>query len=276
MALVIEREDGMVYALPEELAIDDGELGLDYPGLEIPRRHGRWVFDAFRSARPREIRVSGTIRGLTSEDADALWAELTSQVLGGGRLRLRRSVDSGSYIVCEPRQLDRDYHRGRFMGSLFTVRITLEAIDSWWYAVDQVGVVRTTAASGEMWTVSHPGTDRRQPITVRVSPASGTLVNPTVEILETGTVAAFTGTITADQVLVVDGAARKAWLEDWAGALLDPTGGLTITNATGGMGTAFQASGLVVRPGTNTVRYTDDAASSHAARVCVEFRPRSW
>lgn len=276
MALVVEREDGTVYTLPEELAIDDGELGLDYPGLEIPRRHGRWVFDQFRTARPREIRVSGTIRGLSPEDADVLWAEITSALLGGGALRLKRSENAGWYIVCEPRQLDRDYHRGRFMGSLFTVRIAFEAFDPWWYAVDQVGVVRITASSGETWTVSHPGTDRKQPVMVRITPVSGTLVNPAIEIVETGTVAAFVGSVAADQVLVVDGAARKAWLEDWMGAYLGVDGGPVVTNVTGSMGVAFQAGGLFVRPGNNTFRYSDDASSSHAARVYVEFRPRSW
>lgn len=283
MGIVIEREDGMEYTLPDALALDGAELAIETPGMEIPRRHGQWKFDKERSAAPRELRLSGTFRQVDRNAADAFANQLTSILFGGGELKLRRRPTSPLYIRCTPRSIEWDHRRGYFGGAAFSLNLVFEAQDPWWYDVTGVSALRVTGASGEEWTVNHPGTDQRQPVLVRISAVSGILVNPTVAIAAVPGGAAFatgsyTGTVDTNHVLVIDGLTRKAWLEDWTGALLGgaDSGPVAVQNVTNSMGAQFQAEGLFLRAGANTLRYTDDAASSHQARVCAEFVPRSW
>lgn len=276
MSILIEREDGMTFTLPPAFALDEGSLSLEIPGAEIPERHGAWPFDSLRRAEPRQLRASATIKGISRDDADRLAEDLYAKLLGGGVLRLRRSASSWLWIACEVAEVHHRYHRGIFGGSVFTAEVTFEALDPWWYAAQATGVLHETARSGEEWLVTHMGTDGNQPTVVRIYPAEGTLVNPVLTSVAKGDVAKFTGQIGADQVLVLNSFARKAWLEDWSGAYLDPTGGPAVTNVTAAMGVEFQARGLRLLPGEHTLRYEDDPASSHKARVLVEFRPRSW
>lgn len=277
MAIVIETEDGAVCTLPSELALDDHELSIETPGAEMPRRHGALRFDAWKQVQPRRLTVSGSIKGINKADADRLAAELNARLMGSGVLKLYRTAGSDQFIYCEAREIRYNPHRGHFGASLFTLSITLEALDPWFYMVQQQGVLRLTSASGEQWTVNHPGTDREQPTVVHIANRwSGTLINPRLECLTTGSVLLYTGSIAADQVLVVDTERRKAALFDYTGVLLggaeEPVG----NNVWNSLNPGWQAKGFRLAPGENTIAYTDDAASNHQARIYLEFRPRSW
>lgn len=275
MAIVIETEDGAIYTLPPELALDEHELSIETPGVEIPRRHGAIRFDSWREAQPRRLTVSGSIKGLDKAEADNLTEALNTQLMGGV-LKLYRSADSDQFIYCEARDIRHNPNRGHYGASLYTVSITLEALDPWFYLATQQGVLRLTATSGESWTVNHPGTDRKQPTIIHIAPASGTLVNPRLECIETGAVLLYTGSITTDQVLVVDTERRKATLYDYSGVLLGGAEDPAESNAWGVVNSGWHAKGFRLLPGDNTVAYTDDVTSSHQARVYIEFRPRSW
>ncbi len=277
MAIIVVTEDGAIYTLPEALALDDHEISIETPGIDIPRRHGSMRFDRHKAAQPRKLTASGHVYGIDKADAERIGAELRSALAGAGVLKLKRTTDSDHYIYCEARDIRSDYNRGHYGASLLTLSVTFEALDPWWYLAWQ-GALRVTAASGEVWTYSHAGTDRAQPTVVHITPAegAGALVNPRLVCTQTGDALQFTGTIEADQVLVADCQAKVAKLYDYADILLESTEAPAETNVWSSMNTTWQVHGLRLLPGDNTLTYTDDEISSHLARVYIEHQPRSW
>lgn len=276
MAIVIETEAGEIHRLPESLALDDHEISIDTPGASIPRRHGEWRFDAFKQAQPRRLTAGGSIKGIDKAEAERIGADLRAKLAGAGVLKLRRTQDSDQWIFCEPTDMRHNYHRGTFRASLFTLNITFEALDPWWYMARR-GVTHETTASGEQWEVEHPGTYQEQPVMVRIMPLTGTLVNPRLECAETGSVLLYTGAIEDGQSLVVDTERRTASL--YAAGDMVPLFGVAedvASNVWRKTNTGWQAQGFRLVPGVNTITYTDGATSSHQARVAIEFDPRSW
>lgn len=276
MAIVIETEAGEIHRLPESLALDDHEISIDTPGASIPRRHGEWRFDAFKQAQPRRLTASGSIKGIDRAEAERIGADLRAKLAGAGVLKLRRTQDSDQWVFCELTDMRHNYHRGHFRASLFTLSVTFEALDPWWYMARR-GVTHETAASGEQWEVEHPGTYQEQPVMVRIMPLTGTLVNPRLECAETGSVLLYTGLIDSGQSLVADTERRTARLCT-AGDMV-PLFGVTedvASNVWRQTNTGWQAQGFRLVPGINTITYTDDAASSRQALITIEFDPRSW
>ena len=276
MAIVIETEYGAIYTLPEALVLDDHEISIETPGASIPRRHGEWRFDRFKQVQPRRLTASGSIKGIDKTEAERIGADLRAKLAGAGVLKLRRTQESDQWIFCEPTDLRHHYHRGHFRASLFTLSVTFEALDPWWYMARR-GATHETGASGEQWTVEHPGTDREQPVMVRIVPLAGTLVNPHLECTEAGSTLLYTGLIESGQSLVADTERQMACLCT-AGDMV-PLFGVTedaASNVWRQTNTGWQAQGFRLVPGINTITYTDDAASSHHARITIEFDPRSW
>jgi hypothetical protein len=206
VAIVIETEVGEIHRLPEELTLDDHEISIETPGVAIPRRHGEWRFDRFKQAQPRRLTASGSIKGIDKAEAERIGADLRAKLAGAGVLKLRRTQDSDQWIFCEPTDMRHNYHRGTFRASLFTLSVTFEALDPWWYMARR-GATHEIATSGDQWEVEHPGTYQEQPVMVRIMPLAGTLVNPRLECAETGKCSALHG---GDRGRAVAGGGHRA------------------------------------------------------------------
>lgn len=271
MAIVVVTEDGAIHALPEALALDDHDIGVETPGVDIPRRHGSMRFDRHKAVQPRKLTASGHIHGIGKADAERIGAELRSTLAGAGVLKLKRTADSDYYVYCEARDIRSDYNRGHFGASMLTLSVTFEAIDPWWYT-DWQGVLKLVSGFGEQWTVSHPGSGQNQPVIVHVVPTTAAITNTYLTCLESGSTLHCTSAIGLEQVLTADSVKRTAVIRDYNNILLGGAEAPIETNVWAGMNTGWQSQGFTLVPGDNTITWM----GSGAAKIYVEFTPRSW
>lgn len=262
MRVEIASESGEVIWLPEALAFDEEALSLEVPAQALPGIDGALEYGELARMGPRLVTLTGLLEAASVPEADALAEQLRAALVGGGLLRIRRYEQSDRYLQARAVSVRRDYHRGHFSGRVFALEVRLLANDPWWYATTEQDVVQAVSAAGTTWQVTQPGTARLQQVRLEIAcpaGATGSLVSPQIENLDTGDVATWRGSIVPGQTLVLDGAQRTATL----GA----------DNVFAGTDEVWRAVGFRLRPGANNLRFLDDPASNHAADIRLVWRP---
>lgn len=265
MRVEITTEAGEVIWLPEALAFDEEELALEIPAQEIPGRAGAVEYGDLARIRPRTLTLTGLLEAASVQEADAMAERIRAGLFGGGLLRIRRYEQADRYIRARAVGVRRDYQRGYFGGRVFALEVRFLANDPWWYATAEQNVLQSVSAAGAGWQVTQPGTCRLQQVRLEIacpSGAPGGLVNPQVTNLDTGDVAAWTGTIAPGEALALDGEERTAYKGQ--------------ANVFAGTGEAWRALGLRLLPGVNHLQFTDDPLSSHRADIRLVWRPRYY
>ncbi|MGE5584046.1 MAG: hypothetical protein ACM309_00680 [Bacillota bacterium] len=282
MRVRLVNADGEEMLLPEELAVQGWPDETDLPGVRIQGRPGRVVDLPLASMNPRNIQVSGTMAGLDKDDADNIREMIAGFVNRANPLKLYRHEGATRYVNVYKKSMDHSYKAGYFGGRLFTLNITFEAADPFFYSGLQ-RIAQTVVLSPSTWTVTQPGTVERQQPIVYVK-ALGQLIRPSLMSAE-GILAALGDTIPQGQALVWNGETREALITDgdlarylckW-GLSTEPGKAPTVeTNVVGKMSNAWLLYGWALVPGANSIQYADDPTSTHQAEVTVAWCPRYY
>ncbi|HHY47091.1 MAG TPA: hypothetical protein GX506_07325 [Firmicutes bacterium] len=282
MQVKLINAKGEVMLLPEEMAVEGWPSEMDLPGTKIQGRHGRIIDMPIASLNSRTIRVSGTMAGVDKDDADAIREMVVGFVHRANPLKLYRHEGATRYINVYKKSVDHSYKAGYFGGRLFTLNITFEAADPFFYS-DIQQVVHAITASPASWMVTQPGTVERQQPLVYLK-AMGQLVKPSLTSTE-GILAMLNDTVPAGMALVWNGETREAFITDgdlayylyrW-GLTTEPGQAPTVeTNVVSKMNNAWLLYGWTLVSGTNSIQYADDPTSTHQAEVTVAWCPRYY
>lgn len=129
MQMALTDAGGRTILLPPEIALDDERQQNVVPGTTIPGKPGRWAYPHLIRRDVKVLRASGTIEGLTRQEADRMAMTLRSQLMGGGPFLLKRDVDDDRYVMVRCVDVAHNYHRGHFGGRLASFSIVFEADD---------------------------------------------------------------------------------------------------------------------------------------------------
>ncbi|MCC6795495.1 MAG: hypothetical protein IT366_10275 [Candidatus Hydrogenedentes bacterium] len=228
----------------------------------MPMTLGSTTFDPFATSvcerheevggrRERVIEIAGVIAGLPSEGAihdalDAILNEASSE-----EYSVALSVRAGRRMFVRRAEFVRNVSAEALTGAF---ELTLSARDPF---------EESTALHSVAWPISASGADLDLDTSGNAAAnlaialtAVGTIVSPTFTDGERAI--AYNGTLSAGDVLWFDGSAGAATLN-----------GVDVLPYVFGVFPQLDPEGA-------TLTYTDDAASSHAANVAVEYRDRWW
>lgn len=240
---------GETMMLPEELSVQGWPMQADLPGVEIEGQHGQVIDAGMIRLKPRDIRVAGTLQGLSKDDADRIREMVAGFVYRANPLRLYRHELSERYMLVYGESIDHAYITGRHGGRLFTLDIGFRAASPFLLGADQSVTITTASAD-----VVNPGS-------ASVSPAvtiAGAVTNPAITNVATGQTLALTLAIGVGESVVVDCERFTA-----------VKGSLGVLNT---LNDAFLAGGFDLAPGDNAIT----VAGTGAKNVKIEWVPRYY
>lgn len=238
-----------VMMLPEELSVQGWPMQADLPGIEIEGQHGQVIDEGSIRLKPRDIRVTGTLQGLTKDDADRMREMVAGFVYRANPLRLYRHELSERYMLVYGESIDHAYITGRHGGRLFTLDIGFRAASPFLLGADQSVTVTTATAN-----VANPGTAAASPVIT----ISGATTNPVVTNATTGQTLGLTMVIGAGESVVIDCERFTA-----------TKGSLGVVSA---LNDAFLTGGFSLVPGTNAIT----VAGTGTKNVKIEWTPRYY
>lgn len=281
MRVKLINSKGEMYLLPIGMAVQGYPVAINLPGVEIPGRPGRIIDRDLISMEVRDVFVNGTIEGLDKDDADRLREEIAKFVNHNNPLKLYRYENSNRYITVYLRDFNHAYHVGRFGGRLFTLNISFEAADPFFYADILQKVLKSITASGTTWQVNQPGTvDKQQPV-IFITVRTGALVNPkltmddySVECAELITTSLYLDS--EKRIALLTNGNLDYYLQKMGQAGGNPVAPTVETNVINSISGSWLHNGFPLSPGNNEVTYTDDTTSDHQADVCFIWRPQYY
>lgn len=206
MQMALTDAGGRTILLPPEIALDDERQQSVVPGTTIPGKPGRWAYPHLIRRDVKVLRASGTIEGLTRQEADRMAMTLRSQLMGGGPFLLKRDVDDDRYVMVRCVDVAHNYHRGHFGGRLASFSIVFEADDPFWYATTLTEVradIDGLNTPVHLMDVENEGGETVAPFIVITGGAAGT-VNPTLTNLTTGRTLRYEGELQDGETLLLD------------------------------------------------------------------------
>lgn len=221
---------GETMLLPEELSVQGWPMEADLPGVEIEGRDGMEIDAGMIRLKPRDVRVTGTLRGLSKDDADRIREMVAGFVYRANPLRLYRHELSERYMLVHAQKIDHAYLTGRYGGRLFTLDIGFRAANPALLGADQSAVITTASAN-----VANQGT---APVSPMVTIA-GAITNPVITNVTTGQTLGLTMAVGTGESVVVDCERFKA-----------TKGG---TSVVGTLNEAFLTGGFRLEPGVNAI-----------------------
>lgn len=267
---------GQEYLLPETLAIEGYPEETDLPGVRIQGRPGRLLDRSTASMNSRQVRVSGSIEGISRADAESLRAAIAAFLNRNNPLRLYADEETTRYLVVDKKSIDHSYKVGYFGGRLFSLAITFEAADPYFHETVHYAQRALTQQPGVPFPFALDGYG-----TVSVSPVilisglnGASLANPQVTM--GGITVKYVGSVPANQYLVVDCENLTAWLAATAAPLADhsylPTWQIDAagTSVLNNMSDDWLLDKLRIQEGSNDFEYIDANETAH--EVSVELR----
>jgi hypothetical protein len=291
--IITEGGKGATITLPPEFALDGEELGVEHATVDVPGRHGQLVDERYERLRPRKLTASAEVLGATRSSMASLVETYRGYLLGRGELWLKQDTSDTRFIRVRCERVEIDPHRGHFDGRINRLSLTFQAFSPWWYATTVQAVPHAfvgAAGSAETWTITQPGTSRRQYPVLYIASA-GALVNPTITNTTTGHTLTFAGSIPTGKTLIVRTDPPAAWIVDQTEVTLadvQALWGVTSaedyqegippdgTNALGAINGEALTEGWALAPGANTIMYNDDGTSLRSGTVTVTWRPRFY
>lgn len=274
--------NGEEYLLPEEMSVQGYPDSTTLPGIEIAGRPGKIIDRPLTRMESREILVGGTIAGIDKDEADKIREEIAAFINRSNPLRLYRHETADRYITAYKRNMNHAYHVGHYGGRLFTLSITLEATDPFFYAENVQNVLQSVSNSGAVWTVNQPGTvDKQQPI-IFIKARSGVLVNPKLTMGEYSIdcqESVYNNLVLncEQRIAILTDGNLDYYLQKWGikqdGSPISPTYETNVINNILGNWILY---GFPLDSGDNQITYTDDVASSHNADISIVWRPQYY
>lgn len=224
LELILGDGLGKKILLPPEFALDDYDLGKDVPGVVLPGKDGRLVYEHLQRLEPVTLRASGSLFCGNAENADQTAGELRSLLMGQKEpIWLKRYEGADRFIRVRCTRINHNPHRGRYRAGLFTFNIGLQADDPFWYSSDYVSdTVDVQFASSPL------------PTFVEIENEGGCVVNPVIRVegqtsggqstknfrftnYSTGQVLSYSGEVKNNELITFDTAKKDAY---FVGSLL--------------------------------------------------------
>ena len=240
---------GEVMLLPEELSVQGWPMEADLPGVEIEGRDGQEIDAGMIRLKPRDVRVTGTLQGLSKDDADRIREMVAGFVYRANPLKLYRHELSERYMLVYAQKIDHAYLTGRHGGRLFTLDIGFHAANPALLGADQSVTITTASAN-----VNNPGTASVSPVVT----IAGAITNPVIANVTTGQTLGLTMAIGTGESVVVDCERFKA-----------TKGGVSVVSA---LGEAFLTGGFKLAPGINAIT----VAGTGTKNVEIAWTPRYY
>jgi len=240
---------GEMMLLPRELSLQGWPMEAELPGVEIEGHDGQVIDAGMIRLKPRDIRVTGTLQGLSKDDADRIREMVAGFVYRANPLKLYRHELSERHMLVYAQTIDHAYLTGRYGGRLFTLDIGFRAANPALLGADQS--VTVTAASAD---VNNPGTAPVSPVVT----ITGAITNPVVTNTTTGQTLALTLALAAGEPVVVDCERFRA-----------TKGGVSVVSA---LGDAFLTGGFKLAPGINAIT----VAGTGTPNVKLAWTPRYY
>ncbi len=240
---------GETMLLPEELSVQGWPMEADLPGVEIEGQDGQVIDAGMIRLKPRDVRVAGTLQGLSKDDADRIREMVAGFVYRANPLRLYRHELSERYMLVYAQKIDHAYLTGRHGGRLFTLDIGFRAANPALLGADQSVTITTASAN-----VNNPGTASVSPVVT----IAGAITNPVIVNATTGQTLGLTMAIGTGESVVVDCERFRA-----------TKGGVSVVSA---LGEAFLTGGFRLAPGVNAIT----VAGTGTKNVKIEWTPRYY
>jgi phage-related protein len=240
---------GEVMLLPEELSVQGWPMEADLPGVEIEGRDGQEIDAGMIRLKPRDVRVTGTLQGLSKDDADRIREMVAGFVYRANPLRLYRHELSERYMLVYAQKIDHAYLTGRHGGRLFTLDIGFHAANPALLGADQSVTITTASAN-----VNNPGTASVSPVVT----IAGAITNPVITNGTTGQTLGLTMAIGTGESVVVD-----------CDRFTATKGGVGVVSA---LSDAFLAGGFALAPGINLITI----AGTGAPNAQIAWTPRYY
>jgi len=240
---------GETMLLPEELSVQGWPMEADLPGVEIEGRDGMEIDAGMIRLKPRDVRVTGTLRGLNKDDADRIREMVAGFVYRANPLKLYRHELSERYMLVYAQKIDHAYLTGRYGGRLFTLDIGFRAANPALLGADQSVTITTASAD-----VNNPGMAQSSPVIT----ISGAITNPVITNVTTGQTLGLTMAIGTGEPVVVDCERFRA-----------TKGGVSVVSA---LGEAFLTGGFKLAPGINAIT----VAGTGTKNVEIAWTPRYY
>lgn len=219
-----------IMLLPPELSLEGWPMEADLPGVEIEGRHGQVIDTSMVRLKPRLVRVSGTLQGLSKDDADRIREMVAGFVYRANPLCLYRHELSERYMLVFARSIEHAYVTGRYKARLFTLNIEFRAPEPFLLGPEQSVSIDTGTAD-----VQNLGTAPVSPVvTVR-----GPMADPVITNTTTGQVIELGVNLGAEDSVVID-----------CDKFTAVKGDLSVI---GVLGADFLAGGFSLAPGMNTI-----------------------
>lgn len=240
---------GEVMLLPEELALQGWPMEADLPGVEIEGQHGQVIDTSMIRLRPRTVRVTGTLQGLSKDDADRIREMIAGFVFRANPLRLYRHELSERYMLVYAQTIDHAYRVGRHGGRVFDLSIEFLAANPALLGADQSVTITTASAD-----VINPGTAPVNPVVTIV----GAITDPVITNGTTGQTLGLTMAIGTGESVIVD-----------CDRFTATKGGVGVVSA---LSDAFLAGGFALAPGINLITI----AGTGAPNAQIAWTPRYY
>lgn len=240
---------GEVMMLPEELSLQGWPMEADLPGTEIEGRHGQVIDTSMIRLKPRDISVTGTLQGLSKDDADRIREMVAGFVYRANPLKLYRHELSERYMLVHAESIDHSYITGRYGGRLFNLNIGFRAAEPFLLGADQSVTITTASAD-----VNNPGTAPVGPMVT----IAGAITNPVITNVTTGQTLGLAMAIGTGESVIVDCERFRT-----------TKGGVSVVSA---LGDAFLTGGFRLAPGVNTIT----VAGTGTKNVKIEWTPRYY
>ncbi|HPZ55598.1 MAG TPA: phage tail family protein [Bacillota bacterium] len=240
---------GEVMLLPEELALQGWPMEADLPGVEIGGHDGQVIDAGMIRLKPRDVRVTGTLQGLSKDDADRTREMVAGFVYRANPLKLYRHELSERYMLVYAESIDHAYITGRYGGRLFNLNIGFRAAEPFLLGTDQSVTITTASVD-----VNNPGTAPVSPVVT----ISGAITNPVITNTTTGQTLALTLALAAGESVVVD-------CERFTAA----KGGVGVVGA---LDDTFLTGGFSLAPGVNAIT----VAGTGAPNAQIAWTPRYY
>jgi phage-related protein len=240
---------GEMMLLPRELSLQGWPMQADLPGVEIEGRHGQVIDTSMARLKPRLVRVSGTLQGLSKDDADRIREMVAGFIYRANPLKLYRHELSERYMLVYGESIDHAYLTGRYGGRLFTLDIGFRAPEPFLLGPAQSVTVTTTEAD-----IQNLGTAPASPI-IKIT---GAISGPVVTNITTGQVLALDLVLGAAESVVVDCGKFTALKGE--------------TSVLGALDDAFLTGGFSLAPGINAIT----VAGTGNPNVQIAWTPRYY
>ncbi len=252
MQVKLVNARGETMLLPEGLSVQGYSAQLEVPGVEIEGKHGMIVDRRLARVKPGSITISGSVYGLSKDDADRLRDSVVGFAANANPVQIYRYDDAQTYAVGDLVAVDHAYKTGYFDGRLFTLALRFVVSDPFLYSATFACMSFPPPVS--TITVNNGGGVDVAPVIQITGPATAFELSNRM----TGQLIEFRGEVNTSELLIIDCERFEAYTVTGGTPLgfLQPAQAsydFSRTSTIGEMGSSWLFGGFSLMPGPNVI-----------------------